>query len=124
MVAAVLESQNVVGHFPLLGDEIGAAEFNARRESGQVFQLIDVREPHEYDITHIEGSKLIPLGQVMARIAEIDASRPTVMICKVGGRSAKAIVALRQAGFAGHLINLKGGIIELARNNYAGVKSY
>ncbi len=69
-----------------------------------------MREPHEYDIASIPGAKLIPLKDVVSRQGEIDAERETVVHCKAGGRSAKAIEALTGAGFTGRLANLKGGI--------------
>ena len=69
-----------------------------------------MREPFEYEIARIPGTKLIPLGQVVSRMNEIDPSRETVVHCKAGVRSAKGIAALKQAGFPGRLINLKGGI--------------
>jgi adenylyltransferase/sulfurtransferase len=72
--------------------------------------VIDVREPFEQEIARIEGTKLIPLGQVVARMNEIDPSRETVLHCKAGVRSAMAIASLKKAGFPGRLINLKGGI--------------
>jgi rhodanese-related sulfurtransferase len=52
----------------------------------------------------------IPLGQIVNRMTEIDPHRETVVHCKMGGRSARAIMVLKQSGFAGNLINLKGGI--------------
>jgi molybdopterin/thiamine biosynthesis adenylyltransferase/rhodanese-related sulfurtransferase/molybdopterin converting factor small subunit len=91
-------------------EEITATELKQRLDRGQDLQVIDVREPSEYEIARIAGTKLIPLGQVVARMNEIDPSRETVMHCKAGVRSAKAIAALKQAGFPGRLINLKGGI--------------
>nr|MDQ2938413.1 rhodanese-like domain-containing protein [Acidobacteriota bacterium] len=91
-------------------EEITARELKQRTDRGQDVQIIDVREPFEYEIARIPGTTLIPLGQVVARMNEIDPSRETVMHCKAGVRSAKAIQALKQAGFRGHLINLKGGI--------------
>lgn len=91
-------------------EEITARELKGRIDRGQEVQIIDVREPFEYEIARIPGTTLIPLGQVVARMNEIDPSRETVMHCKAGVRSAKAIQALKQAGFRGHLINLKGGI--------------
>lgn len=91
-------------------EEITATELNERLERGDDVQIIDVREPNEHEIARIPGAKLIPLGQVANRIEEIDASRETVVHCKMGGRSAKAIEALKRAGFAGRLLNLKGGI--------------
>ena len=91
-------------------EEITATELKQRLDQGDDIQIIDVREPHEYEIGAIPNSKLIPLGQVLNRMNEIDPGRKTVMHCKIGGRSAKAIEALQRAGFSGHLINLKGGI--------------
>src|SRR5438270_8789263 len=91
-------------------EEITATELKQRLDQGDDIQIIDVREPHEYEIGQIPNSKLIPLGQVLNRMNEIAPDRETVMHCKMGGRSAKAIEALQRAGFTGHLINLKGGI--------------
>jgi adenylyltransferase/sulfurtransferase len=91
-------------------EEITATELKRRIDDGRDTQLIDVREPFEFEIARIPGTKLIPLGQVADRLAEIDPERETVVHCKGGVRSAKAIAALKQAGFQGRLINLKGGI--------------
>src|SRR5438128_7377609 len=91
-------------------EEITATELKQRLDKGDDIQIIDVREPHEYEIGRIPDSKLIPLGQVLNRMNEIDPERETVVHCKMGGRSAKAIEALQRSGFQGHLINLKGGI--------------
>ncbi|MGH9883707.1 MAG: molybdopterin-synthase adenylyltransferase MoeB [Pyrinomonadaceae bacterium] len=91
-------------------EEITATELKQRLDRGQEFQVIDVREPSEFEIARIPRTKLIPLGQVVARMNEIDPSRETVMHCKAGVRSAKAIEALKKAGFPGRLINLRGGI--------------
>ncbi len=91
-------------------EEITATELKQRVDRGDDIQIIDVREPHEYEIARIPHAKLIPLGQVVNRMSEIDAGRETVLHCKMGGRSAKAIEALKRSGFPGRLINLKGGI--------------
>lgn len=91
-------------------EEITATELKKRLDSGEDLQLIDVREPHEYEIAQIPNTKLIPLGDVVKRINEIDENRITVVNCKGGVRSAKAIKALQENGFTGKLINLKGGI--------------
>jgi adenylyltransferase/sulfurtransferase len=91
-------------------EEITATELKRRVDDGRDTQIIDVREPFEFEIARIPGTKLIPLGQVADRISEIDPTRQTVVHCKAGVRSAKAIAALKQAGFQGRLINLKGGI--------------
>jgi molybdopterin/thiamine biosynthesis adenylyltransferase/rhodanese-related sulfurtransferase/molybdopterin converting factor small subunit len=91
-------------------EEITATELKALFDSGADFQLIDVREPHEFEIARIPTAKLIPLGEVVNRICEIKGSKTTVVQCKGGVRSAKAIQYLKDAGFEGRLINLKGGI--------------
>lgn len=91
-------------------EEITATELKARLDRGDDLQIIDVREPDEYEKARLEGAKLIPLGQIVTRKDEIDEGRETVVHCKLGGRSAKAIEALQRAGFAGRLVNLKGGI--------------
>jgi adenylyltransferase/sulfurtransferase len=91
-------------------EEISATELNARRLRGDKLQIIDVREPHEFEIAQIPGTKLIPLGHVVGRMNEINPDVETIVHCKGGVRSAKAIAALKRAGFQGRLINLKGGI--------------
>src|ERR1044071_1263440 len=91
-------------------EEITATELKERIDRGDDLQIIDVREPNEYDIARIPGTKLIPLGQVTQRMGEIEEGRETVVHCKGGVRSAKAIEALTRAGFKGKLVNLKGGI--------------
>lgn len=72
-------------------------------------QLIDVREPHEWDICHIEGATLIPLGQIQNRLSEISGDDEVIVYCKMGGRSKKAYKILQDNGF-GALKNLRGGI--------------
>jgi len=94
---------------PLL-EEIGAVELSQRMLRGEDLQVIDVREPHEYEIARIPGTTLIPLGRIVNRMSEIDPRRDTIVHCKGGVRSAKAIEALKLAGFSGRLINLRGGI--------------
>ncbi len=90
--------------------EITATELKQRLDHGDDLQVIDVREPNEYEIARLPGTKLIPLAQVVNRMDEIDASRETVVHCKGGVRSARAIEALQRAGYSGELVNLKGGI--------------
>jgi sulfur-carrier protein adenylyltransferase/sulfurtransferase len=91
-------------------EEISATNLKARLDAGDDIQLIDVRQPDENAFAKIDGAKLIPLGDVIKRMGELDESRETVIHCKMGGRSAKAIEMLRQAGYTGELKNLKGGI--------------
>jgi adenylyltransferase/sulfurtransferase len=90
--------------------EITATELKKRMDAGDDIQLIDVRQPDENAFARIEGAKLIPLGQIVQRMDEIDENRETVIHCKAGGRSAKAIEALQRAGFKGKLSNMRGGI--------------
>lgn len=91
-------------------EEITATELKAKLDDGEDIQIIDVREPHEFEFAKIPNTTLIPLGEVVVRSSEIDPTRTTVVHCKGGVRSAKAIDALREKGFTGRLINLKGGI--------------
>jgi adenylyltransferase/sulfurtransferase len=90
--------------------EITPLEVKAKLSAGDDFQLIDVREPHEYQIASIPGAVLIPLGQLPNRLAEIDREREIVMHCKGGVRSAKACDLLLAQGFR-HVRNMKGGIL-------------
>src|SRR3982750_2889289 len=91
-------------------EEISATELKRLMDEGRDIQLIDVRQPDENAFASIEGAKLIPLGDVIRRMDEIDPHRETIIHCKMGGRSARAIEALRDAGFKGELKNLRGGI--------------
>jgi adenylyltransferase/sulfurtransferase len=105
-------------------DEITATELN-NWINGQVdFQLLDVREPHEYEIARIPGATLVPLGQIVNRICEIKGPATTVVQCKGGVRSAKAIQYLKDAGFEGRLINLKGGITAWSNDVDPSVPKY
>jgi sulfur-carrier protein adenylyltransferase/sulfurtransferase len=92
-------------------EELTATELKQRLDNGDDIQIIDVREDSEVAIGTIPNSVHIPLAQVLTRMNEIDPSRETVIHCKMGGRSARAIDALQRSGFTGKLINLKGGII-------------
>ncbi len=91
-------------------EEITATQLHERLSRGDKLQIIDVREPHEFEIARITGTRLIPLGHVVNRMNEIDPSVETVVHCKGGVRSAKAIEALKLAGYPGRLVNLRGGI--------------
>lgn len=103
---------------------ITAKELAEKIEAGEDVQLIDVREPDENAFAKIDGAKLIPLGQVVARMSEIDPSRDTVVHCKGGVRSAKAIEALQAAGFQGDLTNLTGGITAWSNDVDPSVPKY
>jgi len=91
-------------------ETITAPELKALMDSGADIQLIDVRQPDEYSFAKIEGAELIPLGEILGRMNELDESRESIFHCKMGGRSARAIEVLEQAGFKGSMKNLIGGI--------------
>jgi sulfur-carrier protein adenylyltransferase/sulfurtransferase len=89
--------------------EITARELKLRLDRGDDVFILDVREPHEYQICNL-GGYLIPLGDLPRRVNELDSSREIVAHCRSGKRSAEAADFLRQAGF-GKVLNLKGGIL-------------
>jgi adenylyltransferase/sulfurtransferase len=90
--------------------EIEPTEVKQKQDRGDNFQLIDVRERHEYQIARIPGAKLIPLGELPKRLHELDKADEFVMHCKSGMRSAKATDLLKQMGFP-KVRNMKGGIL-------------
>ncbi len=77
--------------------------------AGEV-QLIDVRQPHEYEAGHIAGAALIELGRLAAQAETIDRDRPLVFYCRSGARSAMATEAFRGAGYDAH--NMAGGMLD------------
>jgi adenylyltransferase/sulfurtransferase len=109
---------------PTTMEEITATELKQRIDQGDDLQIIDVREPHEFEIGRIPNSTLIPLGQILNRQNEIDPNRETVVHCKMGGRSAKAIEALQRSGFTGRLMNLRGGILAWSNDVDPSVPKY
>ncbi len=92
--------------------EITATELKARQDRGEKVFILDVREPHEYQICNLNG-KLIPLGDLPRRVNELDSSVEMVVHCRSGKRSADAIHFLQTAGFK-KLWNLKGGVLAWA----------
>jgi len=89
--------------------EIRPEELKSKLDAGDDVFILDVREPHEYQICNL-GGYLIPLGDLPARMNELDSSREIVAHCRSGARSAKAVTLLRQAGFT-KVKNLAGGIL-------------
>ena len=89
--------------------QITPLELADRLRRGDDFDLIDVREQYEWDIAHIDGSRLLPLEQVPTSLATIDSARDVVVLCKSGGRSAAAVSHLQSVGFR-KVWNLRGGI--------------
>ncbi len=96
------------------GWDISAPELAQRLQRGNHLTLLDVREPHELDISHLEGVTNIPLGQLAGRLSELDSADEMVVFCKAGTRSSRALELLLSAGFR-KVKNLKGGINAWAR---------
>lgn len=92
-------------------EQITPIELKQRLDNGDDIQIIDVREDVELAIARMPNTIHIPLAQVLARMDEIDPNRETVVHCRSGVRSARAIEALQRSGFKGKLINLAGGIL-------------
>jgi sulfur-carrier protein adenylyltransferase/sulfurtransferase len=91
------------------GWDITPIELADRLKDGIPVRLLDVREPHELQISRLEGAKLIPLGQLASRLSELDSADEMVVFCKAGTRSARALELLLSAGFR-KVKNLQGGI--------------
>ena len=89
--------------------EIDVEELKSWLDDGREVALLDVREPHEYRICHLEGSRLLPPRELLYRWQELDAETPTVVYCHTGIRSAQAVMFLRHQGLA-RTTNLRGGI--------------
>lgn len=92
--------------------EITVEELKRMKENGEDFQLIDVREDFEYQMSNLEGEN-IPLGGVLIETEKISKDKPVVVMCRSGKRSAMAIMQLEQQGFT-NLYNLQGGILAWA----------
>ena len=95
--------------------EISASNLAARLHDGDKLRLVDVREPHELAISHIEGAENFPLGSLASRLSELDSAREIVLFCSSGHRSQRALELLRSAGFR-KVKNLEGGINAWARD--------
>ena len=104
--------------------EITVTDLKTQMDSGADIQLIDVRQPDEYAFASIDGAKLIPLGEIINRMGELDETRETVIHCKMGGRSARAIEFLQSAGYKGSLSNLVGGITAWSNEVDSAVPKY
>jgi adenylyltransferase/sulfurtransferase len=102
---------------------ISVQDLKAKLDRGDAFRLIDVREQYEWDICSIPGAKLIPLGQLPARLSELDSAEEIVLQCKSGARSARALKLLQEAGF-GKLANVEGGILAWAEQIDTSMPKY
>jgi adenylyltransferase/sulfurtransferase len=104
-------------------EEITALELRRRLDAGEEIELIDVREPHEWALCRIGGARLLPLASLAGHLHELDPGRTTVLHCRSGVRSARALVLLRQAGFR-RVLNLRGGILAWARDVDPSMQTY
>jgi adenylyltransferase/sulfurtransferase len=95
--------------------DITATELAKILNSGNQLRLLDVREPHELQISNLDGAAVIPLGQLASRLSELDSAEEMVVFCKAGTRSARALELLVSAGFR-KVKNLKGGINAWAKD--------
>ena len=102
--------------------EMTPRELKTRLDRGEDLFILDVREPHEYQICNLRGH-LIPLGELPRRVHELDSSREIVAHCRSGKRSAEAVDFLRKAGFR-KIVNLKGGILAWSDEVDASVPKY
>jgi len=96
---------------------------DARCDGSRRLVVLDVREPHEWEIAHLEGALLIPLGQLPARLGEVDSKADIVTYCHHGSRSMRAVEILRGAGFA-NVRSLAGGIDAWAEQVEPGMARY
>ena len=92
--------------------EISVQELKEKIDNGEDFQLIDVREDFEYEVSNL-GGVLIPLGGILIEADKIAKDKPVIVQCRSGKRSAAAIMQLEQLGYT-NLYNLQGGILAWA----------
>jgi adenylyltransferase/sulfurtransferase len=102
--------------------EITVEELKEKLDNGGGVSVLDVREPHEYEVANI-GARLIPLGELPERLIELDREETFAVHCKTGGRSARAVKLLKEAGFQ-DVYNVKGGITAWSEEIDPGVPKY
>jgi molybdopterin/thiamine biosynthesis adenylyltransferase/rhodanese-related sulfurtransferase/molybdopterin converting factor small subunit len=113
-ITKLIDYQEFCGIKPMSTQTVnsGVIDVTAVKEKldrGDQFLLIDVREPHEYQIARIPGAKLIPLGELPKHLSELDKNAEIVAHCKMGGRSQQAVDLMKQNGFT-NVRNMTGGI--------------
>jgi len=108
-----------------LGSTITVEELKKMIDSGKDFELIDVREPNEYEIVSIPGAKLIPKDQILSgqALSQLPQNRPIVLHCKSGARSAEALAAVQAAGF-GDAVHVQGGVLAWANRIDTSLPTY
>lgn len=102
--------------------EISPAEFVERRRRGDPLALLDVREAWELDIAAVPDALHIPMGEIAARMDELDRSREWAVLCRSGGRSFEVARFLQQNGFKA--VNLAGGVLAWSRDVDATIPTY
>ena len=103
-------------------EDVQPRDLQAMLKDGSRPLIVDVREPWEYQMGHVSGAKLIPLGELSQRVSELDPKKPVVVICQSGSRSQSAAALLAQKGFK-KVYNVLGGMsawqmsgLEISRN--------
>lgn len=103
--------------------EVTVQELKSMRDSNADFQLIDVREEHEYDIANI-GGELIPMGTIMEHVDRISKDKKVIIHCRSGARSASVVQLLESSQRLTNLYNLKGGILAYAKEIDPSLPTY
>lgn len=103
--------------------EITVEELKKKKDAGESFILLDVREPHEYFMADLDGTTRIPLGDLQDKYEELNKSDEIVVMCRSGARSAKATQFLNGQGYKG-AANLKGGILAWSKNIDPSIPEY
>ena len=103
--------------------EVTVQELKSMRDSNADFQLIDVREEHEYDIANI-GGELIPMGAIMEHVDRISKDKKVIIHCRSGARSASVVQLLESSQRLSNLYNLKGGILAYAKEIDPSLPTY
>ena len=102
--------------------EVTVEELKQMIDNQEDFQLIDVREPFEYEMSNINGEN-IPLAGIVIEASKVSKDKPVIMQCRSGARSAAAVGQLEQLGYT-NVYNLKGGILAWAAEYDSDMKVY
>lgn len=103
-------------------NEITVRELKEKMDNGEDIQIIDVREPFEYEMSNIGGEN-IPLAGIVIESDKIDTEKPVIMVCRTGRRSGVAAMQLEQLGYS-NVYNLEGGLVEWADRIEPGMQVY
>jgi len=91
-------------------EELSVEALKARLDAGETPLVVDVREPHELEISRLEFARHLPMGEIADRLGELDPNEPLVVMCRSGGRSLQVARFLESRGFRS-VSNLTGGIL-------------